>query len=293
MKIVSNRKLVDLHVHSNISDGTLPPSAVVKHASDMGVAVMALTDHDSVEGIKEAEAAAEEYGVVLVPGIEISAGFRNRDIHILGYFIDTESKGFIDVLEGAWAKREERNLKIAEKFSHFGITLDLEAIKKISGSSVITRAHFARWLVENGYCKSNSEVFEKYIGNDGPCYVPRDYMTREMAVKSIINAGGVPVLAHPMLYGLTSLEVDSLVGELKEMGLKGIETYYASNMGMDEEIVRRLANKYGLIMTGGSDYHGDNKPGLEIGIGRSESLHVPMKAAQDLFEAAGRTLPEI
>ena len=290
MKIVSNNKYVDLHVHSNVSDGTKSPREVVKHASDMGVAVMALTDHDTVAGIDEAVAAAEEYGVCLVPGIEISAGYRNRDVHILGYFVDKGSREFLDILEKAWEKREERNIKIVEKFRRFDISLDIEAIKKISGSSVITRAHFARWLVENGYCRSNSEVFEKYLGNDGPCYVPRDYMTRETAVKAILKAGGIPVLAHPMLYGLNSNEVDMLVGEMKEMGLKGIETYYSSNMGMDEQIVKGLADKYGLIMTGGSDYHGDNKPGLEIGTGRSDNLRVPMKVAEDLFEAAGRKL---
>ena len=290
MKFTSNRKLVDLHVHSNISDGTLSPKEVVKHASEMGVAVMALTDHDTIGGIAEALKAAAEYGVELIPGIEISAGFRDRDVHILGYFIDINNNEFLKVLETAWVKREERNLKIAEKFLQFDISLDLEAIKKISGSSVITRAHFARWLVDNGYCRSNSEVFEKYLGNDGPCYVPRDYMTRETAVKAILTAGGIPVLAHPMLYGLNSCEVDALVGELKEMGLMGIETYYSSNMGMDEQIVKGLAAKYGLIMTGGSDYHGDNKPGLEIGVGRSDSLRVPMQCAEDIFRAVGRTL---
>lgn len=290
MKIVTNNKYVDLHVHSNVSDGTKSPSEVVKHASDVGVAVMALTDHDTVAGIDEAAAAAKEYGVCLVPGIEISAGYRDRDVHILGYFVDTKSREFLDILEKAWEKREDRNIKIVEKFRKFDIALDIEAIKKYSGSSVITRAHFARWLVENGYCRSNSEVFEKYLGNDGPCYVPRDYMTRETAVKAILKAGGIPVLAHPMLYGLNSKEVDMLVKELKEMGLKGIETYYSSNMGMDEQIVRGLADKYGLIMTGGSDYHGDNKPGLEIGTGRSDTLRVPMKSAEDLFNAAGREL---
>ena len=290
MKIVTNNKYVDLHVHSNVSDGTKSPREVVKHASDVGVAVMALTDHDTVAGIDEAAAAANEYGVCLVPGIEISAGYRDRDVHILGYFVDTKSSEFLDILEKAWEKREERNIKIVEKFRKFDIALDIEAIKKYSGSSVITRAHFARWLVENGYCRSNSEVFEKYLGNDGPCYVPRDYMTRETAVKAILKAGGIPVLAHPMLYGLNSKEVDMLVKELKEMGLKGIETYYSSNMGMDEQIARGLADKYGLIMTGGSDYHGDNKPGLEIGTGRSDTLRVPMKSAEDLFKAAGREL---
>ena len=289
MKIVPSRKLVDLHVHSNVSDGTLSPKEVVKHASDIGVTVMALTDHDTVAGIGEASEAAKHYEIELIPGIEISAGFRNRDIHILGYFIDINNAEFNSVLEKAWIKREERNLKIAERFLKYDIALDLDAIKKISGSSVITRAHFARWLVDNGYCRSNSEVFEKYLGNDCPCYVPRDYMTRETAVKAILSAGGVPVLAHPMLYGLNSCEVDTLVGELKEMGLKGIETYYSSNMGMDEQIVRGLAEKHGLIMTGGSDYHGDNKPGLEIGIGRSDSLRVPMKCAEDLFAAAGKS----
>ena len=290
MKIVTNNKYVDLHVHSNVSDGTKSPREVVKHASDVGVAVMALTDHDTVAGIDEAAAAAKEYGVCLVPGIEISAGYRDRDVHILGYFVDTKSREFLDILEKAWEKREERNIKIVEKFRKFDIALDIEAIKKYSGSSVITRAHFARWLVENGYCRSNSEVFEKYLGNDGPCYVPRDYMTRETAVKAILKARGIPVLAHPMLYGLNSKEVDMLVKELKEMGLKGIETFYSSNMGMDEQIVRGFADKYGLIMTGGSDYHGDNKPGLEIGTGRSDTLRVPMKSAEALFNAAGREL---
>ena len=290
MKINTNQKLVDLHVHSNVSDGTLSPASVVKHASEVGVKVMALTDHDTVDGIKEAQKAAEEYGILMIPGIEISAAFRNRDIHILGYFIDTELKAFNDLLKKAWEKREERNLKIAEKFKRFGIEVDLDAIIKISGSSVITRAHFARWLVDNGICRSNAEVFEKYLGNDGPCYVPRDYMTRKIAIEAILDAGGIPVLAHPMLYGLNSNEVDILTGELKDMGLKGIETYYSSNMGMDEDIVRGLAYKHGLIMTGGSDYHGDNKPGLEIGTGRSDSLRVPMQAAIDLYKAAGRSL---
>lgn len=290
MGINSEKKLVDLHVHSNVSDGTLAPRDVVSHAADVGVAVMALTDHDTVDGIREAKEAAEEKGIVFVPGIEISAGYKNRDIHILGYFIDTESQDFLKLLKGAWEKREERNLKIAERFRKFNIEIDLEAIKKISGSSVITRAHFARWLVDNGFCRSNSEVFDKYLGNDAPCYVPRDYMTREIAVKAIKDAGGIPVLAHPMLYGLKSSEVETVVAELKEMGLKGIETYYSSNMGMDEEIVRGLADKYGLIKTGGSDYHGDNKPGLEIGTGRSGSLKVPKQSAIDLFNAAGKKL---
>ena len=292
-KIVTNNKLIDLHVHSNISDGTLTPSEVVKLASDRGVGVMALTDHDTVEGVAEAETAAKECGMVLIPGIEISAGFRDRDIHILGYFIDTRSEEFLGILEKAWVKREERNYKIAERFAKFGIALDIDAIKKISGSSVITRAHFARWLVENGYCRSNSEVFDRYLGNDKPCYVPRDYMTRETAVSAIINAGGIPVLAHPMLYGLSLTETDTLVGELCEMGLKGIETYYSSNMGYDEDNVRSLALKHKLIMTGGTDFHGSNKPGLEIGTGRNNNMHVPKSAYEDLFKLKGMPVPEI
>ena len=293
VKIVTNNKLIDLHVHSNISDGTMSPSEVVKLASDRGVGVMALTDHDTVEGVAEARTAADECGMVFIPGIEISAGFRDRDIHILGYFIDTESEDFLNVLRKAWVKREERNYKIAERFAKFGIALDIDAIKKISGSSVITRAHFARWLVENGYCRSNSEVFDRYLGNDKPCYVPRDYMTRETAVSAIINAGGIPVLAHPMLYGLSMTETDTLVGELCEMGLKGIETYYSSNMGYDEDNVRSLALKHKLIMTGGTDFHGSNKPGLEIGTGRNNNMHVPKSAYEELFKLKGMPVPEI
>ena len=293
VKIVTNNKLIDLHVHSNISDGTMSPSEVVKLASDRGVGVMALTDHDTVEGVAEARTAADECGMVFIPGIEISAGFRDRDIHILGYFIDTESEEFLNVLRKAWVKREERNDKIAERFAKFGIALDIEAIKKISGSSVITRAHFARWLVENGYCRSNSEVFDRFLGNDKPCYVPRDYMTRETAITAITNAGGIPVLAHPMLYGLSMAETDALVGELCEMGLKGIETYYSSNMGYDEDNVRSLALKHKLIMTGGTDFHGSNKPGLEIGTGRNNNMHVPKSAYEELFILKGMPIPEM
>lgn len=292
-KIVTNNKLTDLHVHSNISDGTFSPSEVVKLAADRGVGVMALTDHDTVEGVKEAGTAAKECGIVFIPGIEISAGFKDRDVHILGYFVDPDSKDFLDILKAAWVKREERNVKIAERFARFGITLDIDAIKKISGSSVITRAHFARWLVENGHCRSNSEVFDRYLGNDKPCYVPRDYMTRETAIRAITAAGGIPVLAHPMLYGLNLKETDALVGELCEMGLKGIETYYSSNMGFDEDNVRGLALKHGLIMTGGTDFHGSNKPGLEIGTGRNNNMHVPKSAYEDLFRLKGLPIPVI
>lgn len=290
--IKRSEKLIDLHVHSNVSDGTLSPSDLVKHAVDIGVGIMALTDHDTTDGVNEALEAAKGMDITVIPGIEISAGFKEKDIHILGYFMDYESENFQNTLRKAWEKREERNLKIVEKFKQFGITLDLEGIRKMSGSAVITRAHFARWLVDNGYCKSNSEVFDKYLGNNGPCFVPRDYMSKEIAISIIGESGGIPVLAHPMLYGLNFNELESLVKELKSIGLKGIETYYSSNMGYDEELVRSLALRYDLVMTGGSDFHGTNKPGLEIGVGRSDTLRVPKKTAQDLFAMKGIPFPE-
>lgn len=288
--------MIDLHVHSNVSDGTFSPSELVDIACRKGITVMALTDHDSVQGVKEALDRAAELrshgkNINVIPGIEISAAYESRDIHILGYYVDINNKEFLDLMENAWAERCNRNEIMALKFRKSGIPMTTEALTALSGSEVITRAHFAKWLVQNKYCKTNAEAFDKYLGAGCPYYVPREYLSREVAVKAIIKAGGVPVLAHPMLYGLNppvSPKLEELVIELKGYGLKGLETYYSSNMGNDEDIVRHLALKHDLIMTGGSDFHGDNKPGLEMGSGRNNSLNVPYSAYRQMAATAGK-----
>lgn len=287
--------MIDLHVHSNVSDGTCSPAELVDMACDKGITVMALTDHDSVQGVSEALKRAEELrqqgkNIKVIPGIEISAAYESRDIHILGYFVNYEDEEFLKLMHNAWEERCSRNETMALRFRKSGIPMTTEALYAISGSNVLTRAHFAKWLVMNKYCKTNAEAFDKYLGSKCPFYVHRKYLTRETAVKAIVNAGGVPVLAHPMLYGLNapvSPKMEELIIELKGYGLKGVETYYSSNMGNDEDVVRHLALKHNLIMTGGSDFHGDNKPGLEMGTGRGNSLNVPYSAYRQLALEAG------
>ena len=285
--------MIDLHMHSSVSDGTFRPAELVECACDKGITVMALTDHDTVEGVAEAQKKANELeaqgkNILVIPGIEISAGYENGDIHILGYYVNTSDEVFISLLKSAWEERCARNETRAERFRKMGIPIKVEELKGLSGSNVITRAHFAKWLVLHKYCKTNNEAFDKYLGTGCPCYVPRTYMSRRTAVEAITAAGGIPVLAHPMLYGLNapaSPKLEQLVVELKGYGLKGLETYYSSNMGNDEDVVRHLALKHDLIMTGGSDFHGDNKPGLEMGTGRFNSLSVPYSAFKRLAEA--------
>lgn len=271
--------MIDLHVHSNISDGTIPPRELIRYAAAHGIHFMALTDHDTVGGVTDAldEAAVLRSGgtdITVIPGIEISAAYKKRDIHILGYNIDIHSAELHRELDTATAGRENRNIEMCKRFEALGIPMSVEELRSMSGSPVITRAHFSDYLVKKGYVSSRSEAFDRYLSYDAPCFVPRVYMEPETAIRIILGAGGIPVLAHPLKYGLDLRELEALVERLVTAGLSGLETYYSSNISNDEDVVRHLAITHDLIMTGGSDFHGENKPGLEIGIGYG-NLKVP------------------
>ncbi len=272
-------KYIDLHVHSTISDGTLTPSEVVRLAADSNLSAIALTDHDTVRGVAEALAAAEdlkkeEKFVRVIPGVEISAEYMGRDIHILGLFIDPDSKELNEALDQALSGRDRRNEKMVENLRNAGIDITLEALTFGTPDTVITRAHFARYLINNGYAKNNDDAFKRYLSHDTPYYVPRTQMTPEAALSLILSAGGLPILAHPLLYKLSLDELDTLIARLKSAGLIGIETIYSANTGFDEGIVRRYINKYDLLMTGGSDFHGSNKPHIMLGTGKG-NLKIP------------------
>lgn len=272
-------KYIDLHVHSTSSDGTMTPSEVVDHAVELSLSAIALTDHDTIRGVAEAKERAAWHRAHGTPievysGVEISAAYKNRDIHILGLLVDETNEILDRTLQKCIDNREERNYKIIDRFAALGIEITMEELLADAPDSVITRAHFARVLLKKGIISSIPEAFEKYIGDDGPCYVAREYMSPEDAIHLIKKAGGVPVLAHPLLYNLPHEELYALVERLKKAGLKGIEVYYSSNRGQDEVNVKALANHFSLIATGGSDFHGSIKPGLELGIGRGD-LRVP------------------
>lgn len=279
---------IDLHVHSNISDGTLSPAEVVIRAADHGLSAIALTDHDTVNGIPEAKKTAEQLEkegrhIRVIEGVEISAAYKGRDIHILGFFLNINNQELKRALDAAVQSRDERNEKMAAKLREAGFDITVKALEFNNPNTVITRAHFARYMAEHKYVRDRKEAFDKYLGNDCPCYVEREYMKPEQAIRIIKNAGGIPILAHPLLYKLTLDEIDELIRYLKDLGIVGIETIYSANTGFDEGIVRRYVNKYDLLMTGGSDFHGANKPQIEIGSGRG-NLKIPYSLLEKLEE---------
>ncbi len=272
--------LIDLHTHSNASDGTLSPKDLIYYAASKGVSVLALTDHDTVSGLAEAMAAAKLINVdnpnsfSLIPGIEFAAFYNSRDIHILGLNIDSEYKGLIEIIDCAIEDRNRRNDKIIELFHKDGIPIRLEDLQNGRDNAAITRAHFARYLIDHGFVADRSEAFAKYMNPGCKFYVAREHLEPKIAIKTILDAGGIPVLAHPLLYKLNSNQIEALLRELISYGLQGLEVFYSSNINNDTDYLRSLANKYGLIMTGGSDFHGSNKPDIDIGVGRG-NLVVP------------------
>lgn len=281
--------MIDLHVHSNHSDGTLSPEELVALAADSGVSAFALTDHDTVSGITKAKAAAARISssgspVTVISGTEISAAYRKKDIHILGLFIDETNPILCGALKEAVYARELRNEQMAERFRALGIPLSLEELRLENPDTVITRAHFAKYLIEHKHVKTSQEAFQRYLNYDAPCFVPREYMQPERAISLITEAGGIPVLAHPLLYKLPPAELEELLQRLKNAGLKGLEVYYSSNTGFDEQICYSLANRFDLLMTGGTDFHGANKPNLHLGTGRNHNLCIPETLLTPLYE---------
>ncbi|MBQ9119362.1 MAG: PHP domain-containing protein [Lachnospiraceae bacterium] len=279
----NNSNYIDLHVHSNKSDGTLSPTEVVQHAIRRGLAAIALTDHDCISGISEAvaEAARAAAPIRIVPGIEISAEYKDRDIHILGLLIDSEHPDLRGALNAAILARDTRNEKMVQNLQRAGLDITMADLLFDAKDTVITRAHFARHLIAKGYVKDRHEAFKRYLDSTTPYYVCRKYIKPEQAIQLILQAGGIPVLAHPLLYHLKLTELEELLTELVGYGLCGIETLYSANSAADEALVRSLAGKYKLLMTGGSDFHGANKPEIEIGTGRG-NLRIPMELLDKL-----------
>ena len=254
----TSHKTIDLHTHSDMSDGTLTPSELVKAAHAEGICAIALTDHDTVKGIDEALAAGKEFGVEVIAGVEFSA-YYGCELHIIGLFIDHKSKELIKTLSFLNENRKNRNLLIIEQLAKLGFKIDLNELPPEDGKT-ITRAHFARLLVEKGYCSNISEAYNKYIGFGKPAYVPSDRLTPDECIKLIHRAGGLAFLAH-----LNQINVDdssdliNLVSDLKEIGLDGLEGYYFEYDEEWEQTCEELAEIFDLAVCGGSDFHGDNK----------------------------------
>ena len=267
-------KYIDLHVHSTASDGSLTPSELVNYAIVKDLCAFALTDHDTTAGIEEAmkeagriNTAAGQTILQVIPGIELSAEYEGKDIHILGLNINHTNPDFLKQLEQFQKTRFARNQKMIELLNLNGFNITPEGIKKRFGNAVITRAHYAILMVEGGYVKDKDVAFHKYLNPGCLCYVPRTKVSVTDAVEIILKAEGKPVLAHPLLYKLTLRELENLVSLLKPAGLQGIEAIYSSNKWDDESRMKQLAKKYDLFITGGTHFHGTAKPTLDLGVG--------------------------
>jgi predicted metal-dependent phosphoesterase TrpH len=270
---------VDLHIHSNASDGKLSPEAIVRMAAEAGLKYIALTDHDSVAGIPSALKAACAFPKLrFIPGVEISTEVSEGEVHMLGYFINFTDKEFGQALERFQNSRHGRAQGMIAKLAKMGIDIDWARVQELAGDGVIGRPHIARAMLEKGYITRFEEAFEKYIGHGGPAYVERDKMTPAEAVELVLRANGLPVLAHPF----TVKEPEKLVKELKTTGLVGLEAYYKDASREAIKTMLLLAERYGLIATGGSDYHGIGESN-EVKLG---GVDVPLQAAEKLIALA-------
>lgn len=272
--------MVDLHVHSNKSDGSYTPAELVDYAVQKRLASFALTDHDTTAGIDEAlshaaaRKAAGEISVEVIPGIEFSTEYEDKDIHIVGLFIDYHAPSFQARIQSFVDSRILRNGKMCANLQAAGIDIPYEKLLSEFPEAVITRAHYARYLFHHGYVKSMPEAFDRYVGDHTPYFVPREKVTPAQAVKLILEAGGFSVLAHPTLYHMGDERLEILVSRLKEEGLQGIESIYSTYTPAQTRKITALADKYDLLPSGGSDFHGLNKPNLDLGTGYGR-LYVP------------------
>jgi len=272
---------VDLHLHSTASDGKFTPEEVVAKAAALGLRYIALTDHDSVEGIEAAVKAAKAFPrLTFIPGVEVSTDVPEGEIHILGYFVDYHSKELADTLKRFRNSREIRARRMVDKLRKLGIAIDWPRVREIAGEGAIGRPHIAQAMLEKGYIGNFKEAFEKYIGRDGPAYVEREKMTPAEAVELVLRSGGLPVLAHPF----TVKDPERWVAILKRAGMVGIEAYYKDNTPENTAATLEMADRFGLIVTGGTDFHGIENAG-EVMIG---GVDVPVAAVRRLIAMANK-----
>ena len=277
---------VDLHVHSTASDGRLTPAEVIQEAAERGLVYIALADHDSVDGIAAAKAAAQRLlHLAVIPAIEISTDIPQGEVHILGYFINYTDPQLLAKLDDFKNSRRRRAQAMVAKLDGLGVHIDWQRVLELAGASTIGRPHIAQAMLEKDYVPSFKEAFDEYLGHGKPAYVEREKMLPAEAVAIIVKARGLPVLAHP----LTTEDPDGLILELKPAGLVGLEAYYNGYSAEEVESLVALAQKHDLVATGGSDFHGI-EPDEETAIGGAD---VPLEAVERLIALAKEREPNL
>ena len=279
---------IDLHSHTNASDGTSTPAELIALAVRSGLSALAITDHDTFEGYETALPIARAAGLDLVRGIELNSRLfldgvaHPRFAHILVYFpLGVPSRGFESWLDKQRAERRSRNEKLVKALQDRGVEITL-AEAEARGRSLTGRPHFARILVEKGYVSNFDEAFRKYLGEDAPSYVERECDTTEDVIALVRTGGGIPVVAHPIRLGLARAAEPALFGRLKQAGLAGLEVYHSEHSPSLQAHYAELADKLDLLPTGGSDFHGMVKPDIDLGSGRANNIRVPMAFLEGL-----------
>ena len=271
--------MIDLHIHSTASDGSFTPKEIIQQAQENGLKAISLTDHDTIDGIKEIVNQVHPLPVEFIPGVEISCEppkeFREAgSIHMLGYGFSIYDKGLNQLLSQAKKAREKRNPAIIEKLNKLGMDITMEAVEKRFGAVQMGRPHIAELLKEKGYVKSFSDAFELYLGKDKPAYVDKFKVTCREAIQTIVNAGGIPVLAHPGLLKFNrSRALEKFIATLTRFGLQGVEVFYTNHSVKQTNYIKEIARNNKLLFTGGSDFHGSFNDGVKMGKGR-DNIHV-------------------
>lgn len=274
-------KKIDLHTHSVCSDGTVSPTALAGLAKKAGLSAIALTDHDTVDGLEEFLSAGTEFQIETISGIELATFHHGLEIHIVGLLIDPRSPALLSKLDFIKTAREIRNQKMAEKLTSIGLPVSYQELQKEASGDIITRGHFSRLMIKKNLASSRSEVFSKYISPGCPGYIERETLTPKDCFDTIHQAGGCAVLAHPTLYGLDYLQITQLCKELIPLGLDAMETIYSTFSKKQQKEISSIAKELSLKSSGGSDYHGANKPDIQLGIGMG-NLCVPYSILENL-----------
>jgi predicted metal-dependent phosphoesterase TrpH len=277
---------VDLHLHTTASDGVLSPSRIVEYAREKGLQAIALTDHDTIDGNEQALDEGQKLGLEVIPGVEISAQFDLGSMHILGYFLDIGNETLNEKLSLLQETRAKRNPQMVEKLRELGVEISYDDVLYASGGGQVGRPHFAHVLLKKGFVNTVQEAFDRYLGKGAPAYVDKFRFDPKEGMNLIREAHGIPVLAHPFTLHIPSArQLNALLTELTQLGLKGIEVYYPEHTDDQISLYKDLAERHGLLVTGGSDYHGIEADRAEIGIGWGD-----MKLSYSMVEAMKETL---
>lgn len=273
-------KFADLHLHSVFSDGTYLPEELVRQARCNDLSTIALADHDTIDGLESTIQAGRAQDIEVIPAIELTAEYQGLEIHIIGYFIDYKSRSLKEKLDVLKNNRIERIYKIGDKLNAMGIRLDIQGVLNLSGGGTIGRLHIARAMVKQGLVSSTSEAFAKYIGDRSPAYVCGFRLSPAEAIKLIKGVGGIPVIAHPY-----TLFNDGLIPQFVDYGIMGLEVYYPEHTQSMINFYLNLAKSFNLLVTGGSDCHGDAKPEAKIG-----SIKLPYELVEKMKKAKEQIL---